>query len=174
MLTVPLPKTARRFASALIFLRLIESCNWFFLMYSQSFLTTLVRGRGLEPTTFAKAELGVKGFMKEGLGFLLVFFFGLAFLAATFLFGVAFFFFETAFLLALDFFDLEAIFFPFIALDRFVENFLLEDALFLDFAEVFFLFEVFLDFAVAINETPYFLWLVICWFDLIFFLLLLS
>lgn len=55
-------------------------------MYAQSFLTTCVRGSGELPTTSAKAELGVSGFMKAAFGFLLL----PAFLVAAFLVVFAF------------------------------------------------------------------------------------
>src|SRR5262249_33868937 len=59
MLTADLPpKTAFRFASALIIRLFLLSCRPFFLMYAQSFLVTSVRGIALLPTISASAALG--------------------------------------------------------------------------------------------------------------------
>jgi hypothetical protein len=96
------PTTAFNLASALIMVRLTLSCRLFFLMYSQTFLVTSVRGIGVAPITAANAALGVMAFMKAALGarFLAgaAFFAGAAFLAgaaffagAAFLAGAAFF-----------------------------------------------------------------------------------
>src|SRR5688572_28495786 len=48
----------------------LESCSLLRLMYSQIFLVTWVRGRGLLPITSPRAALGVIGFMNAALGFL--------------------------------------------------------------------------------------------------------
>src|SRR5690606_31492546 len=82
-----LPKISRRAASALMSFRFASSCSLPFLMYSQTFLTTSVRGSGLSPTIDASAALGVSAFMKAALGlraFLAAGFLA-AFLAAAFL-----------------------------------------------------------------------------------------
>ena len=63
-----LSTTALSLASALIMVRLTLSCRLFFLMYSQTFLVTSVRGIGVAPMTAAKAALGVMAFMKAALG----------------------------------------------------------------------------------------------------------
>ena len=79
-------------------LRLLTlSCKACFLMYVHNLLTTSVRAKGVDPTTAAKAALGVSGFMKAALGvrflagdffatFFAAFFAG-AFLATAFLAG---------------------------------------------------------------------------------------
>src|SRR5690606_22078517 len=83
-------------ASALMMRLLTASCSLFFLMYSQTFLVTSVRGSGLAPTMAASAALGVMAFMKAALG--VRFLAGAAFLAATFFAGAAAFFAGAAFL----------------------------------------------------------------------------
>src|SRR5689334_20827308 len=95
MLTVPLPKTAFNFASALMLRRFLLSWRPLRLMYAHNFFTTCVRGSGLDPTTSAKAALGVKGFMKAAFGLRFVPAFLVAFLAVRLVvlaFLVAFFF----------------------------------------------------------------------------------
>jgi hypothetical protein len=82
MLTLDLPpKTVFSAGSALIIRLFVASWRPFFLMYTQSFLVTSVRGIGLAPITSASAGLGVIGFMKAALGFLAVFFFAVFFFA---------------------------------------------------------------------------------------------
>src|SRR5574344_509919 len=63
-----LPKIFSSLASALMLRLLAGSCRLLALMYTQSLLMISVRGKGSFPTTAAKAALGVKGFMKAGLG----------------------------------------------------------------------------------------------------------
>src|SRR4029079_5259167 len=83
-------------ASALIMVRLALSWRSFFLMYSQTFLVTSVRGSGLSPMIAAREPLGVIAFMNAAFGvrflagaFFATFFAG-AFFAAAFLSGPAF------------------------------------------------------------------------------------
>src|SRR5207253_5811882 len=56
----------------------------FFLMYSQIFLVTSVRGIGLSPTTAASCGLGFIGFMNAAFGARLAAFLAGAFLAGAF------------------------------------------------------------------------------------------
>lgn len=78
------PKTALSFSSASI-MRLFSSfCSLNFLMYSQIFLVTSVRGSGLAPTTAARTADGVIAFMKAAFGLR-----GVAGLAAFFAAGLA-------------------------------------------------------------------------------------
>src|SRR5512135_1338407 len=86
------PNTARRLASALMFLLFTVSWSLFFLIYSHNFLVISVLGSGLLPTTLASASLGFMAFINAGLGVL--FFFTTFFGAAAFLAG----FFATVFL----------------------------------------------------------------------------
>src|SRR6185437_5565378 len=72
-------KISFSFGSALIMVRFALSCRSCFLMYSQTFLVTSVRGIGLSPMTAASEALGVIAFMNAA--------FGVRFLAATFLAG---------------------------------------------------------------------------------------
>ena len=80
-------------ASALIIVRFVASWRLCFLMYSQTFLVTSVRGTGLSPMIAASEGLGVIAFMKAALGvrFLAATFFAGAFFAgAAFLAGAVF------------------------------------------------------------------------------------
>jgi hypothetical protein len=61
-------KSGRSLSSALIARRFLASCKPFRLMYDHSLLMTCVRGCGLLPITAASCELGVRGFMNDGLG----------------------------------------------------------------------------------------------------------
>src|SRR5690606_37481394 len=63
-----LPKSTRSLSSALIIRLLAESCRLFFLMYSQIFLTTSVRGTALSPMTAASSGLGVLAAMNAAFG----------------------------------------------------------------------------------------------------------
>src|SRR2546425_5967463 len=63
------PKTFLSDSSALIMRRFLLSWSLCFLMYSQSFLVTCVRGIAFDPMTSASMSLGVIGFMKAALGF---------------------------------------------------------------------------------------------------------
>src|SRR5579862_65784 len=83
METCGLPNTGFNLASALIILLFFESCNPFFLIWTQMDLMICVLGIGFEPITSARAALGVTGFMKASLGFLFVFL-GAAFFGAFF------------------------------------------------------------------------------------------
>src|SRR5690606_38339002 len=71
--TCSLPNKGRSLSSALILRRFLGSCRSCFLMYSQIFLVTSVRGSGSEPITAARVALGVRGFMKAALGLRAVF-----------------------------------------------------------------------------------------------------
>jgi hypothetical protein len=71
------------YASALIIRRLTASCSLFFLMYSQIFFVTSVRGIGLSPMIAASAAEGVIAFMNAA-------FFAAGFLAGAFLAGAFF------------------------------------------------------------------------------------
>jgi hypothetical protein len=62
------PKTAFSLSSALIMRLFASSCSLDFLMYSQIFLVTSVRGSGLAPITAASTADGVIGFMNAALG----------------------------------------------------------------------------------------------------------
>src|SRR5690606_29505763 len=73
METWSLPKSGRSLSSALMLRRFFGSCRSCFLMYSQIFLVTSVRGRGSEPITAARVALGVRGFMNAALGLRAVF-----------------------------------------------------------------------------------------------------
>ena len=75
------PNTATNFASPLIMRLFASSCNLCFLMYSQIFLVTSVRGIGSAPITAAKTGDKVIGFMKAEFAFLAA---GAAFGAAAF------------------------------------------------------------------------------------------
>src|SRR5262245_58744409 len=77
------PNTAFSLSSVLIMLLLMASCSLFFLMYSQIFLVTSVRGMAFSPTTAARTPVGVIAFMNAafGLRFAALFFFGAAFFA---------------------------------------------------------------------------------------------
>src|SRR5690606_31436287 len=66
--TCSLPNKGLSFSSALILRRLAGSCKSCFLMYSQIFLVTSVRGSGSDPMTAASSALGVSGFMKAAFG----------------------------------------------------------------------------------------------------------
>lgn len=72
---------------------LASSCSLFFLIYSQTFLVTSVRGKGLEPTIAAKVADGVIGFMNAAFGLRAVLGFAVFFATgfAAFLAGAAFF-----------------------------------------------------------------------------------
>src|SRR6478735_2283436 len=72
------PKTAFSLSSALIMRLFASSWSLAFLMYSQTFLVTSVRGNGAAPTIAAKVSDGVMGFMNAALGLRAV----LAFFAA--------------------------------------------------------------------------------------------
>src|SRR3990167_11154320 len=71
------PKTSFSFSSARILRMFFGFWSLCFLMYTQSFFTTWVRGRALVPTTAASFALVVRAFMKAafGLRFEVVFFF---------------------------------------------------------------------------------------------------
>src|SRR5690606_18566223 len=74
MVTDFLPlKTAFSLSSARMTVFALGSWSLFFLMYSQSFLVSSVRGSGLEPTTAARAASGWTGFMNAALGLRVVF-----------------------------------------------------------------------------------------------------
>src|SRR6185436_14533958 len=96
--TWPFLKISRNLASALIMVRLLASWRLFFLMYSQTFFVTSVRGTGRSPMIAASALLGVMAFMNAA--------FGVRFLAGAFAF---FAFFAGAAFLTAGFF---AAFFP--------------------------------------------------------------
>ena len=91
--TFALPKISLSFSSAFIMRLLMASCSSFFLIYSQIFFTTSVRGSGMAPTTAASIALGVIAFMKPALGVRftagLAAFLGAAFLMTDFLTGAA-------------------------------------------------------------------------------------
>src|SRR5487761_2774569 len=89
--TLPLPpNTALRLASALIMRRSLASWSPFFLIYTQSFLVTSVRGIGVEPTTVASKASGCTGLMNAAFGLRFAFFFGAAFFAGFFAFFTVF------------------------------------------------------------------------------------
>src|SRR5690606_40245041 len=71
--TCSLPNKGRSLSSALMLRRLAGSCKSCFLMYSQIFLVTSVRGSGSAPMMAARVGLGVSGFMKAALGLRAVF-----------------------------------------------------------------------------------------------------
>src|SRR5690606_22306830 len=95
--TCGLPNSTRSLSSALIIRLLAESCRLCFLMYSQIFLTTSVRGpalaAGLRVAAFLAAGFLAAAFRATGFlaaaflaaGFLAAAFFAAGFLAATFL-----------------------------------------------------------------------------------------
>src|SRR5918993_2619711 len=89
MFTWGLPKIGRRVSSALIIRLFFGSCRLFFLMYTQSFLVSSVRGSGLAPTTSERAALGVTGAMNAAFGFRPLDFFFAVFLAAVFFVDLA-------------------------------------------------------------------------------------
>src|ERR1019366_5204745 len=62
------PKTAFSFSSASIMRRFISFCRLNFLMYSQTFFVTSVRGIGVAPMTAERMADGVIGFMNAALG----------------------------------------------------------------------------------------------------------
>src|ERR1035437_3651624 len=62
------PKTAFRFSSASIMRRFSAFCRLNFLMYSQTFFVTSVRGIGLAPITADSTADGIIGFMNAALG----------------------------------------------------------------------------------------------------------
>src|ERR1035437_8928833 len=62
------PKTAFRFSSASIMRRFSAFCRLNFLMYSQTFFVTSVRGIGEAPITADRTADGVIGFMNAALG----------------------------------------------------------------------------------------------------------
>src|SRR3982751_7094065 len=82
METWPFLKISRSLASALIIVRLFASWRLFFLMYSQTFFVTSVRGTGRSPMIAASELLGVIAFMNAA--------FGVRFLAGAFAFFAAF------------------------------------------------------------------------------------
>src|SRR5215217_7178621 len=85
------PKTAFSLSSALIIWRLSAACRSAFLMYSQTFFVTSVRGSGLLPTTAASSAEGVSSFMNAALGLRAAAgFFAAAFGAAAFAGAAAF------------------------------------------------------------------------------------
>src|SRR6478735_12662548 len=71
MLTLSLPlNTARSFSSARISRLFAGFCRLLALMYSQTLLTTSVRGSGVDPTTAASSFEGCSGFARAGFGLL--------------------------------------------------------------------------------------------------------
>src|SRR6185295_7231759 len=85
--TWPFLKISRSLASALIMVRLFASWRLFFLMYSQTFFVTSVRGTGRSPMIAASELLGVIAFMNAAFG---VRFFAGAFAFFAFFAGAAF------------------------------------------------------------------------------------
>src|SRR6478736_2299740 len=71
MLTLSLPSnTARSLSSARISRLFAGFCRLLALIYSQTLLTTSVRGSGADPTTAASSLDGCSGFARARLGFL--------------------------------------------------------------------------------------------------------